>query len=186
MEDRAIVALYLKRDEDAIAESALKYGARLRSISQGIVEDAPTAEECENDTYFEAWRRIPPHDPSEYLFAFLARIIRNLSIDALRRQNRLKRRADVVQLSAEMEACIPSPDDTAARVEALELGKAVGRYLATLSEEKRVLFVRRYWYLDSVPSIAERMNMGQSRVKMTLFRVRAGLREFLRKEGYEL
>ena len=91
-----------------------------------------------------------------------------------------------MQLSAEMEACIPSPDDTAARVEALELGKAVGRYLATLSEEKRVLFVRRYWYLDSVPSIAERMNMGQSRVKMTLFRARAGLREFLRKEGYDL
>ncbi len=186
MEDRAIVALYWKRDEDAIAETAAKYGARLRSISRGIVEDAPTAEECENDTYLEAWRRIPPHDPSEYLFAFLTRIVRNLSVDACRRQNRLKRRADVVSLSAEMEECIPAPDDTAARMEAIGLGEAVGRYLGTLTAEKRIVFVRRYWYLDPIPAIAERMNMGQSKVKMMLSRMRRGLREYLRKEGYVL
>ena len=129
----------------------------------------------------------PEADPYDYdRDAFLARIVRNLSVDACRRQNRLKRRADVVSLSAEMEECIPAPDDTAARMEAIGLGEAVGRYLGTLTAEKRIVFVRRYWYLDPIPAIAERMNMGQSKVKMMLSRMRRGLREYLRKEGYVL
>ena len=95
MEDREIVALYFSRDEDAVGETSRKYGARLRGISRDIVEDGPTAEECENDTYLEAWNRIPPHDPSDYLFPILARIVRNLSLDACRTRNRLDAHMDI-------------------------------------------------------------------------------------------
>ena len=186
MEDREIVALYFSRDEDAVGETSRKYGARLRGISRDIVEDGPTAEECENDTYLEAWNRIPPHDPSDYLFPFLARIVRNLSMDACRTRNRLKRRAVVVELSAELEACIPAPDDAACRMEYEELGRAVSRYLASLSADRQTVFVRRYWYLDSVEAIARRTGSTAGKVKMSLYRTRKGLREYLEKEGYEL
>ena len=186
MEDREIVRLFFARDEDAIARTAEKYGARLIRISRDIVEDRSAAEECENDTYLDAWNRIPPHDPSDYLFAFLARIIRNRSLNVCRARNRLKRRGEVVRLTAELEEVIPAPDDDALRIGLDELGEAVGRYLLTLEPEKRIIFMRRYWYLDPVAVIAERMGIGQSKVKMTLSRCRVGLREWLRKEGYAL
>ena len=93
MEDAAIVDLFLAREESAIRYTAEKYGARLRGIAQGILNDRTAAEECENDAYWEAWRRIPPHEPRDYLFAFLGRIIRHLAIDVFRRKNSAKRRA---------------------------------------------------------------------------------------------
>lgn len=91
MKDAQIVALYLSRSEDAIKCTAEKYGARLQSLSFGIVQDAQTAEECENDTYLEAWNRIPPHEPADYFYAFLARITRNLSLNRCRERSCLKR-----------------------------------------------------------------------------------------------
>lgn len=186
MDDEKIVALYLERNESALNETASKYGARLRRISLGIVGDDPTAEECENDTYLEAWNSIPPHEPRSYLFAFLARIIRSISLDVCRSRNRLKRSADITEFTAEMEECIPSPDDTACKIEYKELGEAISRYLHTLSEEKQIIFVRRYWYLDSVAEIAQKLSVSRSKVKMTLFRCRAELREFLIKDGYSV
>ena len=89
MDDREIVKRYLARDESAIRETAGKYGARLRSLALGIVRDAQTAEECENDTYLEAWNSIPPHEPGGYLYPFLARITRHLSLNRCRDRDRL-------------------------------------------------------------------------------------------------
>ncbi len=186
MDDDRIIGLYIARDEAAIDQTALKYGARLLEIASGITEDRQTAEECENDAYLEAWNTIPPQNPRGYLFAYLARIIRHLSLDACRYRCRLKRSAVLTELTAELEECIPAPDDTAARLEYRELGEAIGRYLATLTEEKRAIFIRRYWYLDPVKTIAAHRGIGQSRVKMTLLRCREGLRDYLEKEGYEL
>ena len=186
MEDDRIITMYLERDEQALEQTAEKYGKRLRNISYGITEDKQTAEECENDTYFEAWNTIPPQNPVDYLFAFLARIIRHISIDVCRSRSRLKRSAIIMELTAEMEECIPAPDDTACKVEYKELGEAISRYLRTLNDEKQMIFIRRYWYLDSVASISRRMSIGQSKVKMTLLRCRNELRENLVKEGYDL
>ncbi len=186
MEDSRIIALYLNRDESALEHTAVKYGERLRGISQAITEDAQTAEECENDTYLEAWNTIPPQDPSGYLYAYLARIVRHISIDVCRARGRLKRKTLICELTAEMEECIPAPDDTACKVEYKELGEAIGRYLYSLSEEKQLIFIRRYWYLDSVESIAKRFGMGQSKVKMVLLRCRNGLKDHLEKEGYDI
>ena len=186
MEDREIIELFCNRDEAAIGQTAEKYGARLRRVSFGITEDELTAEECENDTYMKAWNTIPPENPVNYLFAYLVRIIRNLSLDACRRSGRLKRNATVMELTVEMEECIPAPDDTASRLEAEELGKAVSRYLRTLDVEKQIILMRRFWYLDSVESIADRLGFWKSKVKMTLKRCRDGLKKYLLKEGYLL
>lgn len=186
MEDERIVELYLSRDENAIGETADKYGVRLRALAFGITEDRQTAEECENDTYMQAWSTIPPHEPKTHLYAFLARITRHLSLNCCRDRKRLKRHAFVCELSREMEECIPAPDDAACRLEQAELQSALNAFLGTLSDEKRDLFVRRYWYLDSVAAIAARFGISQSKVKTTLFRVREQLRHYLQKEGYEL
>ena len=186
MEDYKIVELYLQRNEDAIVQTAEKFGSRLQNLAYGITEDRQCAEECENDTYLQAWRSIPPHEPREYLYAFLARLCRHLSLDRCRQNSRLKRSALICQLSAELEQCIPAPDDAACRLEEQVLAEAINGFLRTLSEEKRNIFLRRYWYLDSVAAIAGRFALSQSKVKTTLLRCRRQLREYLEQEGYEL
>ena len=156
MEDTEIVDLYLARDESAVRVTAEKYGPRLRTLSFGIVADRETAEECENDTYMTAWNSIPPHEPRSYFYAFLARITRNLSLTRCRERSRLKRSAHIEELSWEMEQVIAAPDDLSCRMEELELKHAINGYLRPLPEEKRNIFIRRYWYLDSVEDIAKR------------------------------
>ena len=186
MEDEKIVELYLSREEKAIRYTSDKYGSKLRHISYRITKDLQTAEECENDTYMEAWKRIPPNEPRTYFFPFLSRIIRNISINRCIERNRLKRNAYIVELSAEMEQCIPAPDDTASRIEGEELGNIISNFLYELPKEKRLIFMQRYYFLDSIASIAKRFGYSESKVKTTLFRVRNDLREYLIKEDVAL
>ena len=186
MDDSGIVARYLRRDETAIALTAERYGARLRALSFGITQDHGTAEECENDVYLEAWSSIPPHEPRTYLYAFLARIARHLSLNRCRDRARLKRGAYLVELSAELEQCLPAPDDLACRLDEMILLEAINGFLAGLGAEKRNLFVRRYWYLDSVAMLAKRFSRTEGSVKTALHRLRAQLKTHLEKEGYVL
>lgn len=186
MDDGQIVDMYLRREERAITHTADKYGVRLRALAQGIVKDSQTAEECENDTYWGAWNAIPPHEPRTYLYAFLARITRNAALNCCRNRNRLKRGGFVAELSSEMEQCIPAPDDIQCRLEEIELKEAINGFLRSLDVEKRNVFLRRYWYCDSMASIAKRFGVSESKVKTMLSRIRGQLREFLLKEGYIL
>ena len=186
MEDREIVDLYLARDEAAIFHTAEKFGRRLRALASRILGDEKTAEECENDTYAAAWNAIPPQEPADYLYAFLARITRHLSLDACRKRGRAKRAAPVVELSGELEQCIPAPDDCACRLDTLSLREAINGFLDTLSLEKRNIFLRRYWYFDPVADIAKRYHLTESKVKTTLLRCRTALRSYLEQEGYTL
>lgn len=186
LEDSSIVDLYLDRDENAIVQTARKYGNRLRSLALGIVADSFTAEECENDTYLETWQSIPPHEPRSYFYPFLARITRHKSLNCCRERNSLKRSAHICELTAEMEQCIPRPDDCACHMDDMELRRALNGFLETLGEEKRMIFLRRYWYLDPVAEIAKRVSVSESKVKTTLHRLRNQLRDYLEKEGYEL
>ncbi|MBR2640776.1 MAG: RNA polymerase sigma factor [Oscillospiraceae bacterium] len=186
MEDEKIVELYFERNESAIERTSEKYGKRLRAVSNGILKDIETAEECENDTYLEAWNIIPPNEPKTYLYAFLARIIRNISLNCCRKKNALKRNAFVCELSAEMEECIPSPDDMDCRIDDMVFAEIINKFLSELDAEKRKIFVRRYWYMDSVTEISEKLLLSESKVKTSLFRTRKKLREFLEKEGYAL
>ena len=186
MEDDKIVSLYLDRDESAIRFSSEKYGSRLRALSLGITSDLQTSEECENDTYLQAWNLIPPNEPRTFLYAFLARITRHISIDRCRERASLKRDGHIVELSEEMEMCLPAPDDVESRIAEEELGRAISNYLHTVPQEKRVIFMRRYFYLDSVAEISKRCAVTESKVKSSLFRTRNDLREYLIKEGYAL
>ena len=184
MDDSLIVDLFLNKNEDAISMTKEKYGVRLRALSYNIVCDHETAEECENDTYMKTWSLIPPHEPRTYFYPFLAKIARNLSLNICRDRQRLKRSAAVAELSAEMEQCIPSPDDCECALEEITLKIALNTFLKSLSREKRNIFLRRYWYLDSVGDISKRYHISESKVKTTLFRCRNQLREYLLKEGY--
>ena len=186
LEDNRIVQLYLLRDETAIDHTAEKYGSRLRSLAYAIVNDLQTAEECENDTYMEAWNTIPPHEPKSYLYAFLARITRHISLNCCRDRSRLKRSALICELSAEMEQCIPAPDDAECRIDDMVLSEAINAFLSKLDTEKRNIFIRRYWYLDSTADISKRFAISESKVTTTLFRCRSQFRQHLEKGGYIL
>ena len=184
MDDQSIVELFLQRREAAIGQTAEKYGQRLRSLAYGIVRDQQTAEECENDTYWEAWNTIPPHQPGGYLYAYLARITRHLALNCCRERSRLKRNACVCELSQELEQCLPAIEDTETHIDALFLQDALNGFLAGLPENKRNVFVRRYWYMDSLEEIAGRYSLSQSMVKIILYRCRMQLREYLKRKGY--
>ena len=186
MEDAKIVDLYLSRDESAISHTAEKYGSKLRQIACHILNNTSSAEECENDTYFEAWNRIPPHEPRTYLFAFLGRIARHLAIDVCRRNASQKRQALFCELTAEMEECVSDGNNVENEVEAKELSRTIGVFLDSCSEEQRNVFVRRYWFFDTIPEICARTGYSRSKVKSMLFRMREGLREALKKEGFSL
>ena len=186
MDDSKIVDLYLMRNEDAIRQTYLKYGKQLRSIAINIVQDSSDAEECENDTYTKVWDSIPPHEPRTYLFAFLARITRHISLDLRKYKNRQKRTAVIVELSAELEQCIPAPTVEVCQMSDEGFGELINLFLWELDEDTRNVFIRRYWFLDSIAQIAERFQMSESKVKSMLFRTRSKLKKYLEKEGVVL
>lgn len=184
MDDSRIVDLYWNRDDSAISATADKYGMKLSHLAENMLHVREDAEECVNDTYLRTWNSIPTNRP-EYFFAYIARICRNLALNHIERMNAKKRSADVMELSAELEMCLPSPDDER-REQSEEIGRILSDFLRELPEEQRVIFMRRYWYSESVKAIAERYEIGESKVKTTLFRVRARLRTYLEKEGIAL
>lgn len=186
MEDEKIVEQFLARNEDAIKMTSDKYGKRLRMLSMGIVQDLSTAEECENDTYMEAWQSIPPHEPREYLYAFLARITRHISLNCCRMRDSLKRKAFICELTDELEQCIPSDSSVEERLDEIVLKDRLNSFIGGLSAEKRNIFLRRYWYLDSITTIAKRYGMSESKIKTMLYRIRKELYRVLEKEGYML
>ena len=181
MDDNEILDLYFARSEQAIVQTDQKYGFYCYSIAKRILSDPLDAEESVNDTYAEVWKSIPPRRP-RYFFAFLASICRHLSLNRVDWKQAAKRRAQVVPLTEEMENCIP---DTVheRQMEAKELGKLLDAFLESLPKDSRLIFLRRYWYVDSVPEIAARYGMTESKVKMQLSRTKEKLRLFLEQEG---
>ena len=184
MDDARIVALFLNRDETAIALAQERYGPRLLAIARNLLGDEGEAEECLNDALFEAWKRIPPHEPSDWLFAFLARIVRAGALNRIKARSAEKRSAELVALTDELADLLRSSEDTEGAVEAQELSEAVSRYLRGVPEEKRCVFVRRYWYAEPVRQIAARYGISETKVKSLLWRTRQELAKHLKKEGF--
>ena len=181
MTDAEIIQLYWSRNEDAIRETDAVYGRKLHTLAERIVQNNEDAQECVSDTYLKTWDTIPPQRPS-YFFAYIAKICRNFALGVLDWKSAAKRKGEVVVLTQEMEACIPDPAHER-RLEGEELGKVLNSFLETLSYESRVIFLRRYWYLDTVAEIADHCGITQSKVKTQLHRTRAKLHGFLEKEG---
>ena len=184
MEDYQIVDLYWARSEHAIRETDEKYGRLLQSISYSLLSSREDAEECVNDTYMEAWQRMPEDRPI-YLGAYLSKIIRCLSVDRFRATHRQKR-GGMGQILEELTECIPGGESPQEAYENCELARVINGFLEELDEEKRRMFVRRYFYSDSVDAIANRMKVSVSKVKTTLFRLRGELKRRLEEEGISL
>ena len=182
MDDSHIISLFLERNEDAILVTARKYGNGIRQLAFQIVQNQETAEECENDTYHEAWRRIPPHEPRDYLYRFLLKLTRNIALNRCIELSRLKRKAFICELSDELSQCIPDKDTPESHLDQMELTRCINTFLHCLDDLKRNLFIRRYWYLDSIKSLSQRFHLSESNVKTTLLRCRNKLRECLEKE----
>ena len=184
MEDEEIVRLYFRRDEEAIRETDQSYGVKLNRLALRILNNREDAEECVNDTYLKAWDTIPPQRP-RFLYAYLAKICRFFSFGKLDWKNAAKRKAEVVELTAEMESCIPD-GRVERQLEGEEIGRLVNRFLYSIPQENRLLFMRRYWYMESIQEIALRFGISESNAKIKLFRIRNQLKEFLEREGIHL
>lgn len=184
MEDTRIIALYWARSEDAIRETDAAYGRKLHVLADRILRCHEDAQECVSDTYMKAWNTIPPQRPA-YFFAYLAKICRHFALGKLDWNNAAKRKADIVSLTAEMELCVPD-NSLERKLEGEEIGRTLSRFLAEQSQENRMIFMRRYWYTDSVAEIAARYGISESKVKTRLHRTRMKLRTYLEREGIYL
>lgn len=185
MEDRELLALYLRRSEEAISGTKQKYGRLLFSIANRILNSREDAEECENETYLRAWNAIPPKRPEPF-FPYLGKIARNLALHRYEYYGAEKRGTAAEELFWELEECIAAPESTESHFSAQELGRMISDFLRKTDREARVLFVRRYWYADSVKELAARFGFSESKVKSSLSRTRKRLRIYLEEEGYTL
>lgn len=186
MEDSKIVQLYWDRNEQAIPATSEKYGSYCASIAKNILGSEDDAEECVNDTYWNAWNSMPPHRPG-MLSTFLGKITRNLSLNRYRHNTAGKRGGgETVLVLDELTEIVSDTDSVEQEIDRRELVSAIDAFLGTLSAEKRGVFVRRYWYFDSVSEIASRSGMTENNVSVTLNRIRLKLRNYLLERGFEL
>ncbi len=185
MDDLAIVELYHRREERAIAESDRKYGGLCRSIALKLLGLREDAEECVNDTWHAAWNKMPPDRP-QALGAFFGRITRNLSISRWRREHAQKRYDGIEVLLSELEDCVPAPGTVEEDMERRQLALAISAWLDSLEGGDRRLFIRRYWYGDPVKTLAAERGQVANALTQRLLRLRKGLRAFLESKGAEL
>ena len=181
-EDQKIIDLYWNRSENAITETAVKYGRYCTSIAYGILKSREDAQECVSDAYLMAWNAIPPRRPAD-LGTYLGKITRNLSIDRLRTRNRDKRGGGEIPLALEeLEEVVVGSDSPENEAIRKELAASMNRFLRKLTVQERYVFVRRYWYLDSLADIAKNTGFSGSKVASMLFRLRGRLKKQLIKE----
>lgn len=184
MEDNLIVDLYWARSENAIAETAAKYGRYCYSIAYNILTNVEDANEAVNDTWLGAWNSIPPHRPS-VLSTFLGKITRRVSINKWDERNAKKRGAGEIALALdELVDCVPSSQNVERTIERKELTRAINAFLAQLSETERDIFVCRYWFMSSIKEISANFKISESNAKTSLFRTRKKLYSYLQEEGY--
>lgn len=182
MNDASIMEMLRKRDESAIQELKLKYDGLCLYVAGNILSRREDAEECVNSAYYDLWKKIPPESPSD-LKTYLCRIVKNKAIDKLKYNNAQKRGSRYTVSLDELEECIP--DRGGDDVSAEKLAGIISSFLREQDEKHRKVFVRRYWYGDSLAQIAGYYDMNEKTVATYLFRTRTKLREYLKKEGYD-
>lgn len=183
MEDGQILDLYFARSEQAIDETSKKYGKYCYTIAYNILYSEEDSKECLNDTWLQAWNSMPPARPNK-LSAYLGKITRNLALHVYEKMHRQKRGGDQVEMVyEELEGVLSGGGSPEEAMEAQHLTECINRYLKGLPAQHRMIFVGRYWYMESIQQIAKHLGISQSKTKTTLFRLRNGLKEFLKKEG---
>ncbi len=186
MEDKEIIKLYLDRNEKAIAATSEKYGSYCKTISVNILKNDEDAEECVNDTYMKTWNAIPPQIPVIFS-AFLGKIVRNISFNRYRQNTSQKRGgSDMPLILDELGEIVSGKESVEDEIDKKELLRDINGFLNSISEYKRGIFIRRYWYSDKVSDIAQRYGRSENSVSVELNRIRKKLSDHLLKRGYEL
>lgn len=184
MDDLKIIELYFQRDEKAIQETDAKYGKLCHSIAYNILNNHEDSEECVNDTYVGVWNAIPPTRPHSFM-SFVCKIARNLSLKRLEYMMREKRSQAVVVSLEELESVLPD-ERFAPGVTDEEVGRLISDFLCRQKEEVRNVFMRKYYFFDSISEIAQRYSFTESKVKNMLLHTRNKLKDYLIKEGIEI
>ena len=186
MDDNGIIQLYWDRNDQAIRATSEKYEHYCKAIAKNILNNEEDAEECVNDTYLNAWNSMPTHWPKQ-LATFLGKITRNLSFNKYKLNHTEKRGGGEITLVLdELTDCVSDIDTVEQTIDRQELSKAINSFVKSLSIEKRNIFVRRYWYADSVSDIASDYGMLQGTVSKTLERTRKQLKTYLTERGFDL
>lgn len=182
MEDQEIIELFFARSEQAITQLQNKYGKRCLKVAGNILNNRLDAEECVNDSYLAVWNTIPPQRPDP-LLTYVCHIVRNLSIKRYHANSALKRNSHYDIALDELEECIQTKETVENEIAVKELAEAINQFLGTLSKENRMMFVRRYWFSDSVTDIADMFQISNRNVSLRLVRMRKGLKKYLEREG---
>lgn len=185
MEDSEIIALYDRRDEAAIAQTDTKYGRDCRAVARSVLRQPEDAEEAVQDAYFGVWNAIPPTRPRS-LRAFVCRVTRNMSLKKYDYITARRRAPDCVSSLEELSACVSGRESPESELEDRRVEEVIDGFLESLSREKRYVFLRRYWYFDSLEVISGRTGWSVSKVTNMLYRMRLKLRERLEREGIDL
>ena len=178
--DEAIVALYFDRSEEAIAACQVKYGKTCHTIAYNILHSDEDAEECVSDTWLRAWNAIPPEKPAR-LGAWLSTVTRRLALTRFEKKTAAKRYGGMETSLDELSECVSAGSLTLA--DEVALSNAINSFLASLPTRTRMIFMRKYWYMDSIADIAKALGMTESAVKVSLHRTREKFRKHLDKEG---
>ena len=183
MDDKTIVELYLDRDERAILETDRKYGAFCRAVALNLLSVKEDAEECVSEAYHRAWLAVPESRPERFK-PWLGKIVRNVALNMIERDQATKRSGDRFKaLIDEIDECVPSPETVEGAAEDREIAECINGWLRSLPRADRTLFVRRYWYGESVADLAKERGVPAQRVTQKLLRLRRALRRALEKEG---
>lgn len=182
MEDSEIIALYEARNELAIEATAAAYGKYCTAIAVNILTIPEDSEECVSDTYHAVWNRIPPAKPDS-LRHYLGTIVRNLALSRYRKNHAQKRYRGMELMLSELSDCIPDSKGVEDTIDGKELSHHIERWLRSLHSEDRRVFLRRYWYGDSVRQLAEQTDRSENAVSLQLLRLRKKLKIALEKEG---
>ena len=184
MNDLEIIELYFERNEKAIKETDTKSGRLCRRIAKNILQDEQDTEECVNEAYLGVWNAIPPTRPNNFT-SFVCKITRNLSLKRLEARTRQKRSATAIVSLDELAGILPD-EKIATGVSDGDIAKAISDFLRKENEDVRNVFMRKYYFFDSIGDIAQRFGFTESKVKSMLFHTRNKLRDYLIKEGVEL
>ena len=185
MEDVEIIELYWQRNEQAIAETAQKYGAFCHSIAKNILSIDEDAEECVNDAFHQAWNAIPPQRPVRFR-AWLGKTVRNLALNLWNKNHAQKRYAGMTLLLTELEDCIPAPQTVEREIEEKELTGLLERWLRSMDREDQVLFVRRYWNGMALKELAKEQTVSPGKLAQRMYRLRLSLKAALEEEGVRI
>lgn len=186
MKDEEIIALYQKRSEQALVETEEKYGTYCGTIAKRILQDGEDCKECLNDTWLKLWETIPPVIPKIFS-AYVGKITRNLALNMYKHKYAGKRISERMMVSIEeLRECVSDRESVESKIEEKMVVEKLNMYLGQLPELERKIFVRRYFYMDTMREIAELYEMKESYVKTLLFRARKKLKEYFQKEGIVL